>query len=153
MENEELKRKREELKRRLFEHKQEQLHTSAAPISIPYGRDPCGRGQFFDILFPSEIEMFKGEGTLYGYRANIYGDRMNDGLYFHITSNKPSSECEEIGKIFKERPEQYLSEGITGFYENGELQFINYYGNQCKKVPYPLFESWLNGKIDIKYNL
>lgn len=98
-----------------------------------------------EVHYPAEIETIKAEGIL-------NGDIVHKGLdtYFLVSSN--SSEHQEIGRIFKERPSQFLSKGVTGFYENGELKFVvDKNGIGCQKVPYPLFESWLNGKIDIKY--
>jgi len=177
-EEERLRSKREELLEKLrkgdkitIDNGNNFTNTDAAPkyerISIPT------KSISFSVHFPAEIELLKGEGYLYGYKFAHYTYGNLWGAYF-ITSNVPYSARkpgeirlfpanyiqgdyefghEEIGKIYKEQPAEYLDE-LTGFYENGELHFVfGKKGVPCLKEPYSLFESWLNGKIDIKYNL
>jgi hypothetical protein len=94
----------------------------------------------FVVFYPAEIEIIQTTGILYGDRiSGSYG----------VTSN--SENYNEIGYIFKEKPSQLLPIGITGYYENGILQFVDAKGAICEKRPYQLWESWLNGKIEIKY--
>ncbi|MDR0540991.1 MAG: hypothetical protein LBH19_02135 [Dysgonamonadaceae bacterium] len=120
--NEELRRKREELKRKL--------------LGVPK----------YYIHFPAEVETARLEGILYG---NILKDEETGILHYYITSN--SRQNLEIGRIFKEKPAQPLSGNmLTGYYEDGLLLF-RVQDSLCRKEPYPLFESWISGKIEIKY--
>ncbi|MDR1553507.1 MAG: hypothetical protein LBS69_08620 [Prevotellaceae bacterium] len=110
--------------------------------------------QFIGIHFPADIEIMKGTGILYGYG---FGHCLRGHFIeiYYVTFNVPHTKPEyhKIGEIFKERPAQNLSEGVTGFYENGKLKFEMLNGTLDEKQSYPLFESWVNGEIDIKSDL
>ena len=129
--DEELKRKREKLKAQL-------LAGQSIPISPTGGQE----NDFIPrVCFPAEIEQIKATGILYG----------DDKMYktYRVTSNFEHSN--KIGFIFKNKPTQFLPVGVTGYYENGVLQFVDAKGNMLEKRPFPLWESWLNGKIEIEY--
>jgi hypothetical protein len=138
--NEALRRKREELKRKLLGLPPDASTDEVDEViqkRLIEDRWKEKEQYIPKIYYPAEIETMKITGTIYGY-FNI------------VTSFYHRLGCEKIGEIFKEKPIEYLSEGITGFYENGNLHFIRN-GVEWKKKPYSLFEIWLDGKIDIDY--
>ncbi len=86
------------------------------------------------ICFPSELESGKQTGKLYGY----FIENTN---YYNVTAfgeNDVNCAQLELGEVFQEKPAELLSGELTGFYENGVLQFIDSESVVCKKEPYSL---------------
>ncbi len=143
---EELIRKREELRRRLLNGDKisfENSSVSQDAITIPISYS-C------HIRYPVEIENSQSTGIIYG-QCHRHAHKTQYWSLYLVQTNKVTIESKEIGRIFEEKPMQIPKEGITGYYENGVLRFVNSDGIICEKHPYPLFESWLNGKMEIEY--
>ena len=136
--DDELRRKREELKARLFASKD---NVDIYPIiSYPHPHN------IVVIYYPAEIETMQGTGALYGEKSGDYH------ISFYVTTNIASQQ--KIGEIFKEKPTDIPDNTLIGYYRDGvlEFDFKSVQGfHYCSKKPYSLFESWLNGKIEIKY--
>jgi hypothetical protein len=124
---------------------------------------------FSVIYLPIEIEKAGFTGVLYGKTQNGIQISPSASYPLFVTSNQgkeridlfikgeilekePTQFINEIGEVFKKKPVQNLSHGITGFYENGILTFENSDGTICQKNTYSIFESWLRGDIDLIYN-
>ena len=86
------------------------------------------------ICFPAEIEREKKTGKLYGYFVESTG-------YYNITTfgeEDVNHVQAEIGEVFAEKPATPPTDKLTGYYENGVLQFVDSESNICKKEPYSL---------------
>lgn len=87
------------------------------------------------VYFPSELEGRKFTGKLYGY----FVEGTNG---YNVTAfGENDANCAQtlIGEVFAEKPAEIAAPGtLTGYYENGVLQFIDSEGVVCKKEPYSL---------------
>jgi molybdopterin/thiamine biosynthesis adenylyltransferase len=85
------------------------------------------------VCFPAEIEKEKQTGKLYGYFVE-------DTNYYNVTAlaYEGNERVAEVGKVFAEKPTTKSADKLTGYYENGVLQFVDSEGVVCKKEPYSL---------------
>ncbi|MDR1553510.1 MAG: ThiF family adenylyltransferase [Prevotellaceae bacterium] len=85
------------------------------------------------VCFPAEIEKEKQTGKLYGYFVE-------DTNYYNVTAlaDDGNKRIAEIGEVCADKPTESSADKLTGYYENGVLQFVDSEGVACKKEPYSL---------------
>ena len=85
------------------------------------------------VYFPVELEKEKYTGKIYGY----YVDDTNHYNVISLKGNDVYKNIIEIGEVFNTNPTESLNK-LSGYFENGKIQFTDTHGERCKLEPYSL---------------
>lgn len=86
------------------------------------------------VYFPTEIENVHYVGDLYG----LYIENTNTYNVVSLGEDPRYPTIVKIGAINEQRPESLPKGMVTGYYENGTVEFVAPDGKTCKKEPYSL---------------
>lgn len=85
------------------------------------------------VYFPVELEKEKYTGKIYGY----YVDDTNHYNVISLKGNDVYKNITELGEVFNTNQTESLNK-LSGYFENGEIQFTDKHGERCKLEPYSL---------------
>lgn len=86
------------------------------------------------VYFPTEIESSHHIGDLYG----LYIENTNTFNVVSLGMDERFPSLRLIGTVTENRPETLSKGMLTGYYEDGNIIFVNDEGTSCKKEPYSL---------------
>ncbi len=86
------------------------------------------------VYFPTEIESSHYFGDLYG----LYIENTNTFNVVSLGKDERFPTLKFLGIMEENRPETLSKGMLTGYYEDGEIMFVNDEGKSCKKEPYSL---------------